>query len=98
MSSISFTGHRTLPEDTSELSECLYKKSEEAIISGMTDFYFGGAYGWDQFSFLVALKLRDKYPHIRLNLILPCSNAEQTANWKEKIKRNFPAYYPLPIL
>ena len=89
MSSISFTGHRTLPRDTSELSEYLYEKSEEAIISGVTDLYFGGAYGWDQFSFLVALKLRDKYLNIRLNLILPCSNDEQTANWKEKDKVNF---------
>ncbi len=89
MSSISFTGHRTLPEDTSELSEYLYEKSEEAIISGVTGFYFGGAYGWDQFSFLVVLKLREKYPHIRLNLVLPCSNAEQTANWKEKNKAEF---------
>ena len=89
MSSISFTGHRTLPKDTNELSQNLYKKLEEAIISGVTNFYFGGAYGWDQFSFLVMLKLREKYPHIRLNLVLPCSNAEQTANWKEKDKAEF---------
>ena len=89
MSSISFTEHRTLPEDTSELSVCLYEKSEEAVKSGVTDFYFGGAYGWDQFSFLVVLKLREKYPNIRLNLVLPCSNAEQTAKWKKKDKANF---------
>ena len=89
MPSISFTGHRTLPEDTSKLSEYLYEKSEEAIKSGVTDLYFGGAYGWDQFSFLVVLKLREKYPHIRLNLILPCSNNEQTENWSEKDKAEF---------
>lgn len=89
MPSISFTGHRNLPEDTSELSEYLYEKSEETIKSGVTDFYFGGAYGWDQFSFFVALKLREKYPNIMLNLVLPCSNAEQTAKWKENDKAGF---------
>ena len=82
MSTISFTGHRNLPEDTNELSQSLYKKIEEAVKSGVTDFYFGGAYGWDLFSFLVVLKLCEKYPQIRLNLVLPCSNAEQTTNWK----------------
>ena len=89
MSSVSFTGHRILPENKSELSTCLYEKSEEAIISGVTNFYFGGAYGWDQFSFLVMLKLREKYPQISLNLVLPCSNEDQTANWKEKDKAEF---------
>ena len=89
MPSISFTGHRTLSKDTKELSQNLYKRTEEAIKSGVTDFYFGGAYGWDQFSFLVVLKLREKYPHIRLNLVLPCSNNEQTENWSEKDKVEF---------
>ena len=78
-----------MPEDTKELSQNLYKKLEESIISGVTDFYFGGAYGWDKFSFLVVLKLREKYLNIRLNLVLPCSNAEQTAKWSEKDKAEF---------
>ena len=89
MSSISFTGHRKLSEDTAVLSQRLYKKLEEEINKGITDFNAGGAIGFDCISAAVVLKLRDVYPHIKLNLILPCSNKEQTIKWSDDEKAEF---------
>ena len=89
MSSISFTGHRKLSEDTAVLSQRLYKKLEEEINKGITDFNAGGAIGFDCISAAVVLKLRDVYPHIKLNLILPCSNKEQIEKWTDNEKTEF---------
>lgn len=89
MKSISFTGHRKLSENTEILSKRLYKRLKEEILNGATDFNIGGAVGFDCLSATVVLKLREDYPHIKLNLILPCSNEEQTANWSEEEKAEF---------
>lgn len=89
MKSISFTGHRKLSKDTATLSHQLYQRLEEEIQNGATSFNFGGARGWDTLSAAVALKLREDYPHIKLNLILPCSNEEQTEKWSEEEKAEF---------
>lgn len=35
------------------------------------------------------LKLRKIYPHIKLHLILPCYNEEQTAKWTKEQKAEF---------
>ena len=89
MKSISFTGHRKLSDDNIVLSQRLYNRLEIEIQNGATDFNAGGAVGFDCISALVVLKLREVYPHIKLHLILPCSNEEQTANWSEKEKTEF---------
>ena len=89
MSSISFTGHRKLSCDTAELSQKLYRRLEEEIQNEATDFNAGGAAGFDCLSSAVVLKLQEKYPHIRLHLILPCSNEEQTKKMTEEEKVEF---------
>ena len=89
MRSISFTGHRKLSEDVSLLSQRLYQRLEEEIQNGAANFNTGGALGFDSIAAAVVLKLRKKYPHIRLNLILPCSNEEQTEKWSEEEKQEF---------
>ncbi len=82
MKSACFTGHRNLAEDTSQLEERLYNVLERAITNaGITDFYSGAAIGFDEICSKMVLKLREKYPNIRLHLILPCSSQEQTAKW-----------------
>lgn len=50
MKSISFTGHRTLSENTAALSKRLYQRLEEEIKNGATNFNVGGAVGFDAIS------------------------------------------------
>ncbi len=88
MKSICFTGHRKLSE-TETLSKRLYQSLEEAVKNGVSDFYAGGAVGFDTVSSALVLKLREVYPHIKLHLILPCPNEEQTENWSEEEKAEF---------
>jgi uncharacterized phage-like protein YoqJ len=90
MKSACFTGHRKLSGDISELSERLYRFIEKGIINlELTDFFTGGAVGWDTVAALTVLKLRDVYPQIKLHLVLPCSNEEQTAKWTAEQKEEF---------
>lgn len=90
MKSACFTRHRKLSGDMADLAKRLYNLIEENIISnGLTDFYTGGAVGWDTLAARTVLKLREIYPQIRLHLILPCSNDEQTEKWTEEQKTEF---------
>ena len=90
MNSVCFTGHRNLPYERAELELRLYKILENYINKhGLTDFYAGGAVGWDTLAALTVIKLRNVYPHIRLHLVLPCSNEEQTAKWSANDKEIF---------
>lgn len=77
-----FTGHREIP--SSEyllLRDRLFELLEEKIAEGYTCFRAGGAVGFDTLAALTVLLLRKKYPHIRLELILPCPS--QTRGWSE---------------
>ena len=89
MKSISFTGHRKLSEDRTLLSQRLYHRLEQEIQNGATVFHAGGAVGFDCLSAAVVLNLREVYPHIKLHLVLPCSNEEQTAKWSADEKSEF---------
>lgn len=88
LKSVFFTGHRKI-----ENTEILYKKLERIlralIENGAADFYAGGAIGWDMLCEQTVLNLRKEYPHIRLHLILPCCEAEQTKNWTDGDKAEF---------
>ncbi len=90
MKTLCFTGHRNLPYERADLELRLYNTIENYILfHDLTDFYAGGAIGWDTLAALTVLKLRNIYPHIRLHLVLPCSNEEQTAKWSAKDKEIF---------
>ena len=80
MKSIGFTGHRHIPNDPT-LNERLIAVLEQLISDGACDFYAGGAYGWDMLCERAVLKLRQKHPHIRLHLVLPCPPEAQTRKW-----------------
>ena len=85
-----FTGHRSLTGDTTNLETRLYDILERAINKeSVTDFYSGGAVGWDELTARTVLKLREIYPQIKLHLVLPCSNEEQTAKWTKEQKTEF---------
>lgn len=88
MKSVCFTGHRTV-EMTASLEKSLTDTLEFLISNGITDFYAGGAYGWDIICELTVIKMRKRYPHIKLHLILPCFAEEQIENWSNLWKRRY---------
>lgn len=84
MKSACFTGHRDLTGDISQLEEQLYNVLERAVKNAeITEFYSGAAIGFDEICSKTILKLRAKYPQIRLHLILPCPPQEQSAKWNK---------------
>lgn len=88
--SVCFTGHREISENPKKLGERLYAVLEGLITEqGVTDFYAGGANGFDTIAAKEVLKLRSKYPNVKLHLVLPCSNEEQTKNWTPTQKYDF---------
>ncbi len=88
MSSICFTGHRTV-DVTADLEKRLTETVERLIAEGAADFYAGGAYGFDILCENTVINLKGAYPHIRLHLVLPCSAEEQTAGWSEYLKKQY---------
>lgn len=90
MKSACFTGHRIIHGDKEELATRLYGVLENYIKNcGLTEFYAGGAVGWDTLSALTVLELKKVYPHIHLHLVLPCSNEEQTEKWSPEQQKEF---------
>ena len=73
-----FTGHRkivSLPPN--ELSSKLENKLIELIDNeDFSEFRAGGATGFDSVAALTVLKLKNKYPHIKLHLFLPCKTQD----------------------
>ena len=88
MKSVCFTGHRNV-RITNELLALLNKTLTDLIENGAADFYAGGALGWDMLCEQIVLDLRKKYPHIKLHLVLPCSEVEQTARWNDMQKEEY---------
>ncbi len=78
-----FTGHRDLP--TSSRAE-LSIKLEDCLISligrGVRYFGAGGALGFDTLAAQIVLNLKNRYPNIKLILVLPCLS--QTRGWPAK--------------
>jgi len=76
-----FTGHRIIPtEDVPAIEFHLQEVISKAIENGYRFFGAGGALGFDTLAAKSVLTLREKYPDIRLILILPC--LYQTRNWR----------------
>ena len=88
MKTACFTGHRNLSCDIEDLKSRLYNALERAIKNaGITDFYNGAAIGWDMLTAQTVLQLREKYPQIKLHMILPCSPENQSCKWSENQKQ-----------
>ena len=83
-----FTGHRKIPwEEYARIREATKKKAAELIEEGVTEFFAGGAVGFDMLAEEAVLELKEKYPHVRLTLVLPCP--EQAKSWKEEEVRRY---------
>lgn len=88
--SVCFTGHRDVDTDMAVLNFLLRSFLDRLITEqGAADFYTGGAIGFDTIAADTVLEMRKRYPQVKLHLILPCSNAEQTKCWTAKQKERF---------
>ena len=75
-----FTGHRDiLPQHEKQLPRALKKTLRELIERGYHTFVAGGALGFDTIAAEVVLKLKKKYPHIKLIVVAPF--AGQSSEW-----------------
>lgn len=88
MKSVCFTGHRNLSFDI-ELERRLEKEIRSLAEGGAEDFYCGGAVGWDTYCAETVLRVRESMPQIRLMLVLPCNEEQQTLKWSEAEKKKF---------
>lgn len=78
-----FTGHRRLPENQ---RDDIAKRLEDTVVSliqsGYLYFGAGGALGFDTVCALAVLRLRQRYPKIKLILVLPC--VSQADKWRSE--------------
>lgn len=75
-----FTGHRKIPPQE---QEAIARKLENIIDRlyqrGVQYYGAGGALGFDMIASIAVLAMREKYPNIKLILVLPCLT--QTRGW-----------------
>ena len=77
-----FTGHRELAEPVEVIEKRLLDTVEKLIQSGYRYFGAGGARGFDALASEAVLKLKEKYPHIHLILVLPFPEQyRREGNW-----------------
>ncbi len=87
-----FTGHRKIPAcHIEELYRELDRVLEILIRSGVDSFRAGGALGFDTLAALTVLDKKEKYPHIKLELCIPCP--EQTSRWGYEDRKNYEYIY-----
>lgn len=85
---VCFTGHREIPRSHAfALPRVLERELITLIERGATVFRAGGAMGFDTLAALKVLELREAYPQIELELILPCRN--QTERWPQAEVRTY---------
>ena len=88
MKKICFTGHRDV-RDTEKVQKTLLNILKSLINDDAEDFYAGGATGFDTVAADAVIRLRQIYPQIKLHLVLPCCEAEQTARWTDSQKSEY---------
>ena len=85
---VCFTGHRHIPYDAAvELPRLLDRVLSGYCERGAVTFRAGGAVGFDTVAALKVLELKERYPNVRLELVLPCRN--QTENWEDAAVRTY---------
>ncbi len=85
---VCFTGHREIPMlKKGAIARKLRKTLVELIEQGYLYFGAGGALGFDTIAAQTVLDLKEKYPQIKLILVLPCES--QADRWSEKDKRMY---------
>lgn len=79
---VCFTGHRHISDEIyPKLYDALSNVIVQKIEAGATRFRAGGALGFDTMAALAVLSVRQRYPNVKLELMLPCPT--QTKGWNE---------------
>lgn len=84
-----FSGHRKLPSDISGMTKDLESAIIRLIEQGVVFFGAGGALGFDMLAEETVLRLKERYPHIKLILVLPCPPEQQTLKWNLEQRRHY---------
>ncbi|MCL2301284.1 MAG: DUF1273 domain-containing protein [Firmicutes bacterium] len=85
-----FTGHRYLPQGRlSDITLQLEAVVEELITRGIIYYGCGGAIGFDQLAGKTVLRLKERFPQIKLIMVLPCMN--QDTKWLRADKDRYSA-------
>ncbi|MBR4940894.1 MAG: DUF1273 family protein [Clostridia bacterium] len=88
MTTVGFTGHRQLtPTETEEAAIALRSTIECLISMGATDFYAGGALGFDTLAARAVIAARNAGAKIQLHLLLPFPS--QDRNWGAASKAEY---------
>ncbi|MBQ4090900.1 MAG: DUF1273 family protein [Clostridia bacterium] len=86
ITTVCFTGHRDIEVSSAYLLPSALKRSIRQMISrGARRFLAGGAMGFDTLAALCVLEMKNEFPDISLELILPCRN--QSQKWDERNKK-----------
>jgi len=79
--SVCFTGHRVISaEDRPVVMSRLYSLMARFIGEGYEYFICGGAVGFDTLAAESVIGFKERFPHIKLVLALPCR--DQTSKWE----------------
>ena len=82
-----FTGHRKIPhEHLKKLNELIKLYISFLAENGVITFLAGGAVGFDLMCASLVLSLKEKYPHIRLEIVLPSPDYDKFFPKKIKIQ------------
>ena len=82
------TGHRNIDaSDLPSLTRRLNETIEMLILKGVVFWGCGGARGFDLLAGAAILTLREKYPAVRLIMVLPCRGQEY--RWTEQDKQTY---------
>ncbi|MBQ8249137.1 MAG: DUF1273 family protein [Clostridia bacterium] len=85
---VCFTGHRQIPSGEYEtLAARLREVVARLIERGFCYFGVGGALGFDTLAAETVLDFKEKYPYIKLILVLPCR--DQTRYWSDHDKERY---------
>ena len=86
ITTVCFTGHRDIPTSLAcRIPTALKNRLRRYIMQGAYRFRVGGAIGFDTVVELCVLELKEEFPHIELELVIPCPN--QTRGWSIEMKR-----------
>ena len=83
-----FTGHRRIsPAYIGDMTDYHIRKLIRD--NGVTDFYNGGSYGFDQLTGFIVCGLKQTFPSIKLHMVLPCCKEDQTRYWCDYNKAKY---------